>query len=156
MPQTALSMYLPDEESTDALGGELGVLCHAGDCIALSGRIGAGKSALARAFIRARLGQETEVPSPTFTLVQTYEADRVEIWHADLYRLGDPSEVVELGLLDAIDDQICIIEWPEIIEDLLPNTALRITLMPEGGGRRASFEGGAIWRDRLAGLILNA
>jgi tRNA threonylcarbamoyladenosine biosynthesis protein TsaE len=111
----AARLPLPDEAATDALAHRLAGCLSSGDTVLLSGALGAGKTHLARALIRARLGSPNEpVPSPSFTLVQTYGApDGTEIWHADLYRLGDPGEVAELGLDEALGQAICLIEWPD-------------------------------------------
>ena len=133
-----LTLDLPTEEDTAALGRALSALLQAGDTLLLEGSIGAGKSHLARAFIRARLGEATEVPSPTFTLVQTYPGTP-EIWHADLYRLTHPDEVLELGLEDAFGTAICLIEWPDRLGRLQPANPIRLKLEPLGEGRRASL-----------------
>jgi tRNA threonylcarbamoyladenosine biosynthesis protein TsaE len=137
-----VTLHLPTAAETEALGRRLAALARPGDVILLDGPIGAGKSCLARAFIRARLGQEEDVPSPTFTLVQVYEADGVEIWHADLYRLTHPDEVWELGLDDAFASAICLVEWPDRLGAHVPPQALRIRLEAEGKGRRALVSGG--------------
>ena len=131
-----VSIFLPSEEDTARLGAWLAERLQAGDCLLLEGSIGAGKSHLARALIRARLGRMEDVPSPTFTLVQTYQAD-TEIWHADLYRLSHPDEVLELGLDEAFGHAICLIEWPDRLGKFVPADALRLSLVPEGAGRRA-------------------
>jgi tRNA threonylcarbamoyladenosine biosynthesis protein TsaE len=138
----SLSLWLETGEDTDSLGRSLAPLLGAGDCVLLEGPIGAGKSHLARALIQARLGRREEVPSPTFTLVQTYDAAGIEIWHADLYRLSHPDEVLELGLDDALQTGICLIEWPDRLGRYLPEDALRIALSSEGDGRRALISGG--------------
>ncbi len=135
-------LSLPTAVQTEALGQRLATLAHKGDVILLEGPIGAGKSSLARAFIRARLGRQEEVPSPTFTLVQVYEADGVEIWHADLYRLTHPDEVWELGLDDAFSSAICLIEWPDRLGAHLPPGAMHIRLEADGEGRRVQVSGG--------------
>lgn len=140
-PAPSLTLDLPTEAATTALGQRLARLALPGDCILLEGPIGAGKSHLARAFIRARLGRAEEVPSPTFTLVQVYEAD-VEIWHADLYRLTHPDEVWELGLDDAFTRAICLVEWPDRLGQHLPEGALHIRLSQKGEGREARLNGG--------------
>lgn len=140
VPETVL--YLPDEAATEALGARLAALLRAGDTVLLEGSIGAGKSHLARALIRARLGRMEDVPSPTFTLVQTYEADGTDIWHADLYRLGHPDEVLELGLEQAFDTAICLIEWPDRLGPHVPEDALHLRLSVQGEGRRAALRGG--------------
>jgi tRNA threonylcarbamoyladenosine biosynthesis protein TsaE len=141
LPDTDRVIVLPTEADTTALGARLAGVARAGDCFLLEGPIGAGKSHLARAFIRARLGRMEEVPSPTFTLVQVYEAD-VEIWHADLYRLTHPDEVSELGLDEAFDRAITLVEWPDRLGVHLPPHALRLRLEPFGEGRRATLSGG--------------
>jgi tRNA threonylcarbamoyladenosine biosynthesis protein TsaE len=141
LPDTDRVIILPTEADTSALGARLAELAQAGDCFLLEGPIGAGKSHLARAFIRARLGRMEEVPSPTFTLVQVYEAD-VEIWHADLYRLTHPDEVSELGLDEAFYRAITLVEWPDRLGVHLPPHALRLRLEPFGEGSRATLSGG--------------
>lgn len=137
MPHT-VSAFLPSEGETADLGRWLAPRLVAGDCVLLEGPIGAGKSHLARALIRARLGRMEDVPSPTFTLVQTYQAD-VEIWHADLYRLSHPDEVAELGLEEAFSQAICLIEWPDRLGHLTPAHAIRIALTASGEGRNVSL-----------------
>lgn len=144
-----ISIFLPDEEATSALGSRLAGLLQKGDTLLLEGPIGAGKSHLARALIRARLGRMEDVPSPTFTLVQTYDSDP-DIWHADLYRLTHPDEVLELGLEDAFATAICLVEWPDRLGPHLPKDALRIRLRTEGEGRSATLSGG---RDGLIAAL---
>ncbi len=139
-----ISLSSPD--ATAALGQALaGVLCP-GDVILVSGNVGAGKTLFARALIAARLaaaGLTEDIPSPTYTLVQTYDDTVCEIWHADLYRLGDPGEVVELGLSEAFENAICLVEWPDRLGTLSPPQALRVDLsMGQGAGeRRARLSG---------------
>jgi tRNA threonylcarbamoyladenosine biosynthesis protein TsaE len=102
---------LEDEEATAALGASLAAVARPGDVITLSGPLGVGKTALARGFIVA-LGHEGEVPSPSFALVQPYEEIDPRVWHVDLYRIEDASEIDELGL-DSASDGVLLIEWPE-------------------------------------------
>lgn len=149
---SALTLDLPSTADTEALGRRLAALAQAGDVILLEGPIGAGKSCLARAFIRSRLGREEEVPSPTFTLVQVYEAPGADIWHADLYRLTHPDEVWELGLDDAFASAICLVEWPDRLGTHVPADALRLRLEAKGDGRRAVLTGG---RNGLAKALAN-
>lgn len=139
MPFSA-SVFLASDEETNLLGQWFASHLGAGDVLLLRGPIGAGKSHLARALIRARIGRIEDVPSPTFTLVQTYHAD-VEIWHADLYRLSHPDEVLELGLDEAFSTAICLIEWPDRLGSLAPETALTLELSSEAEGRRATLSG---------------
>lgn len=145
-----LTLFLSDADETSRLGHWFAARLRAGDCVLLDGPIGAGKSHFARAFIQARLGRAEDVPSPTFTLVQTYEAD-VEIWHADLYRLLHPDEVMELGLDEAFDRAICLIEWPDRLGKRAPVGALRLGFSDAGAGRRVDVQLGAR-ADLSAGL----
>ena len=103
-----------------------------GDIILLNGDVGAGKSYFCRALIHAVLLYEEDIPSPTFTLVQQYDTEIGEVWHTDLYRLTDPSEVIELGLLDAFEHAVVLIEWPDQITDFLPSSALNINISASG------------------------
>jgi tRNA threonylcarbamoyladenosine biosynthesis protein TsaE len=94
----------------------------------LSGEVGAGKTHFARSIIQSLLEAPEDVPSPTFTLVQSYETEKGEIWHADLYRLTSTLEIEELGLTDAFDRAICLVEWPDRLDTLVPNDALHLHL----------------------------
>ncbi len=125
-----ISVSLNSADETALFARRLGTYLTAGDTILLTGDVGAGKTHLARALIQSMLSVPEDVPSPTFTLVQTYDArDGIEIWHADLYRLNDPSEIEELGLTDALPQAVCIIEWPDRLSSLRPEDALDITLV---------------------------
>ncbi len=97
-----------------------------GDVLLLEGPIGAGKTHFARSLIQSLLPVAEDVPSPTFTLVQVYDGPVSEIWHADLYRLSAPDEVVELGLTDAFEEAICLVEWPDRLAELAPENALTL------------------------------
>ncbi|VDC23242.1 tRNA (adenosine(37)-N6)-threonylcarbamoyltransferase complex ATPase subunit type 1 TsaE [Pseudogemmobacter humi] len=134
---------LPDEEAGRRFGARLGLCLRPGMTVLLQGPVGAGKSHLARAAIRALAGEAVDVPSPTFTLVQTYETPQGEVWHADLYRLGDAGEVAELGLADAMGRDILLIEWPDRLGDYTPTDAITVTLAYEGEGRRLAISGAA-------------
>jgi tRNA threonylcarbamoyladenosine biosynthesis protein TsaE len=140
MTDRSYSMILPDPEATDRVGTALGHALRPGDTVLLHGALGAGKSALARAAIRARAGADTEVPSPTYTLVQSYAAPGLVLVHADLYRLADPAEVVELGLDVAFREDAVLVEWPEKLGPWRPSRALSLHLepldLPAGEGRR--------------------
>ena len=138
-PPPSLILSLPSEADTARLGALLGLALAPGDTLLLDGPVGAGKTHLARALIRARLGRMEDVPSPSFTLVQVYDAADAEIWHADLYRLSHSAEVGELGLEAAFATAICLIEWPDRLGRLAPSDALRLRLDPDGDGRRATL-----------------
>lgn len=130
------SIFLADEAATNALGEDLALTVKAGDCLALSGDLGAGKTALSRALVRALADDDAlDVPSPTFTLVQTYDL-RIPVSHFDLYRLGDESELAELGLDEALEKGVALIEWPDRAGEFLPKDAIRIDITHEGTGRR--------------------
>ncbi len=123
---------LADEAATIALGRAMGAQLERGDLIALQGVLGAGKTTLARAIIRARLGEETPVPSPTFTLAQIYQAPDLAICHADLYRLDDQAEIRELGLEEALASGALVLEWPEKMGAELPCNRVHLQLVLQG------------------------
>lgn len=151
------STTLHSPAETAHLAVRLAETLTAGDVILLEGSIGAGKTHFARALIQSRLDVPEDVPSPTFTLVQIYDTADGEIWHSDLYRLGHPDEVVELGLLDAFEDAICLIEWPDRLGDLIPKQALTITLAEaeediDARSVRLSWTDSR-WTDRVSGVF---
>lgn len=148
----ALSLHAATAEETDALGRALAPALAPGDVVALSGPLGAGKSHLARAIIRARLGdRQAEVPSPTYTLVNVYAPPGGEIWHADLYRV-DAEEVAEIGLTDALAHAILLVEWPERWTGL-PERRLDVALALAGEGRDIAVTArGAGWEPAIAAL----
>jgi tRNA threonylcarbamoyladenosine biosynthesis protein TsaE len=140
------SIVLVDEAATAALGAALAHRVQPGDVLTLAGPLGAGKTSLARAFIAA-LGVRDEMPSPTFTLVQTYDTAVATVWHFDLYRLTSPDEVHELALDEALVGGIVLIEWPERLGALLPRERLDIALEPGAGAnsRLATLHGTRRW-----------
>lgn len=145
---------LRDQSETEMLAARLSNVARRGDVIALVGDLGAGKTVFARAFIRARLRAEDEVPSPTFTLVQVYEPASLQdpaIWHFDLFRLDAVEDALELGIEDAFAQGISLIEWPNRLGGLLPTNRLDVILTHTGDAesRRVLIEGGADWRRRL-------
>lgn len=146
MTCATLTLLLPDPDATSALGTALAQSAGPGDVVLLDGPIGSGKTHLARACLTWLLAREDrleDIPSPTFTLVQVYEIAACEIWHADLYRLSHPQEVIELGLDEAFRNAICLVEWPDRLGELTPPDALHITFTAEGEGRRAVLRGNA-------------
>jgi tRNA threonylcarbamoyladenosine biosynthesis protein TsaE len=152
---TSVVVKLGDEAATGWLAARLAARAEARDVIALSGPLGSGKTSFARAFIRALAVGDEEVPSPTFTLVQTYAfAGRPMVWHFDLYRLERAEEAFELGIEDAFADGIALIEWPARIERLLPRERLEIALAPgdRAEARIATLTGSPRWRAWLEGV----
>lgn len=130
-----LDAIAPDQMADLAVA--LGAVLNAGNTILLSGEIGAGKTFFARALIQSRLPVPEDVPSPSFTLVQTYELDTDELWHVDLYRLTGPDDVFDLGLEDAFEDAICLIEWPDRLQDMAPKDALYLVFTVTGDTTRS-------------------
>lgn len=149
MPPVHAPIPLPDAQATTALGQALARHLRAGDTLLLVGDLGAGKSHLARAVIQALLPVPEDVPSPTFTLVQTYAGPGFDIWHADLYRLAGGADLGELGLDAALGQALCLIEWPDRM--VAPPGALTIALLPDGAGRVARMSSDdPAWQARLA------
>lgn len=147
-------LILRDEAATARLGARVADALRPGEAVCLTGPLGAGKSTLARALVRALTKPDEDVPSPTFTLVQFYEGPRLAVAHFDLYRLSSPDEAYEIGLDEALEDGAAVIEWPERLEGRLPPDRLdiafettdeaearRVTLTPHGAweGRRLEF-----------------
>ena len=150
MPPT-ITLDLPDLSATHALAARLAGLLRAGDAVLLEGPLGAGKSEFARAVLRAASGDPAlEVPSPTFTLVQSYDLPAGPAHHFDLYRLDGPEGLDELGWEEAREG-IVLVEWPERLGALAPEDALHVALAPmaEEQARRARLSG---WDGRLAAL----
>ncbi|MBS0384532.1 MAG: tRNA (adenosine(37)-N6)-threonylcarbamoyltransferase complex ATPase subunit type 1 TsaE [Proteobacteria bacterium] len=143
---------LADPAATIALGARLGAQLRRGDVVCLSGGLGAGKTTLARGAIEAWTGETQEAPSPTYTLVQTYDGPRGQLWHVDLYRLKRAEEAFELGLEDAFVEAACLIEWPERLEGALPRDRLDIALAMQEEGRRATLSGRGKWGARVGSI----
>lgn len=142
---------LSDVSATARLAAQVAPYLEAGDVVALSGPLGAGKTTFARAIIRAVARRPIEVPSPTFTLVQEYRDLSPPIVHYDLYRVADQEELAEIGFGEADADAIALVEWPDRARALLPADAISISLAIEGAGRRATISGGTK-RGKLAAL----
>jgi len=151
----ARTLTLPDLGATQGLATALARVARKGDCIALRGDLGAGKTAFARFFIHAASGRHDEVASPTFNLVLVYAYPAISIWHFDLYRLDAPEESFELGVEDALAEGIALIEWPDRLGPYLPDDRLDITLTVTGeDSRSATLAAGPSWRDRVAHLAV--
>lgn len=142
------SFILADEIETRDLGSRLAPYLKVGDIVLLRGDLGAGKTSFARGIV-GELTDAKEVPSPTYTLVQMYDTATFGIWHFDLYRLDNPSEIGELGITEAIDEGVSLIEWPERIEAMLSGSELNIGIEFAGKGRRVVFSGDQVWSERL-------
>jgi tRNA threonylcarbamoyladenosine biosynthesis protein TsaE len=145
------TVMLKDEAATHALGARIAKGLKPGDAVALSGELGAGKTTLARAILRA-LGVEERVPSPTFTLVQAYETPELSVFHFDLYRIESATELSELGLDHALDEGAALIEWPERgLPPRMAADALKIALDTVGvTARRAHIAGPQRWHGVFA------
>ena len=142
MSATPQKLFLADDDATAALGRRLAAVLRPGDLILLEGDLGAGKTALARTVIRTLVGDDKlDVPSPSFALVQPYEANGLPVLHADLYRLGGPREVDELGLFDR-PDAIVLVEWPERSNEVVERAtvAIKLAIPPGGEGRSATIQ----------------
>ena len=154
--QAAGEIALADEAATSSLGAALAGALQVGEAICLTGALGAGKSTLARALIRALTTPAEDVPSPTFTLVQFYEGAGLKVAHFDLYRLSRPEEAAEIGLDEALDEGCAVIEWPERLGDdpaaWLGPDRLTVTLAEQGDGRLATVSGVGAWEAKLKDL----
>jgi len=143
---------LASPEATAALGRALAKGLKPGDVIYLQGELGAGKTTLARGLIEAVAGV-TDIPSPTYNIVQIYAGPGFDVWHVDLYRLKAAEEAFELGLDDAFRSAACLVEWPERLQDVLGPPCLTVRLEPDGaGGRTAVLQAGPGWEDRIVAI----
>ncbi|WP_343503068.1 tRNA (adenosine(37)-N6)-threonylcarbamoyltransferase complex ATPase subunit type 1 TsaE [Alloyangia pacifica] len=151
---TTRALSLPSPDATGALAATLAPRLRPGDVLLLTGGIGAGKTHFARCLIQSLMDEPEDVPSPTFTLVQVYDVPTGELWHSDLYRLSDPDQVVELGLTEAFDEAICLVEWPDRLQDLTPAAALSLSFEVTGDEtRQVTLDWqDARWDSRLEGL----
>ena len=142
---------LADEVATEALARRIAGMAKPGDVFALIGNLGTGKTVFARAFIRAHCNADEEVPSPTFTLLQTYEAKETIIYHFDLYRIEKPNDAIELGIEEAFADGLTLIEWGERLDSLLPTNRLDVNLFPgkSTNARQVKLKGHGDWKIRL-------
>lgn len=140
---------LADLAASEALAARIASFLKTGDVLLLSGDLGVGKTTFARALLRA-LGVAGEVPSPTFTLVQTYDTPLFPVAHFDLYRLKIPEEIEEIGFDDALADGVTLVEWPEKALAFMPRGALRLAFgMDETGARFVTLDGGEAWAKQL-------
>jgi len=128
MTDSPLTLDWRDADETARYARAIGRHLAPGDTLLLSGPVGAGKTHFARSLIQSILTIPEDVPSPTFTLVQTYDTARGPLWHADLYRVSMDTEIDELGLVEAFEDAICLIEWPDRLGPLRPDDALSVDI----------------------------
>ncbi len=126
MTKPPLKIKLESPKKTAAFAAGLANHLGPGDIILLDGKIGSGKTHFARSLIQSRMTDPEDVPSPTFTLVQSYETSAGDIWHCDLYRISTTEEIEELGLIEAFDTALCLVEWPDKLGPLIPPTALTL------------------------------
>lgn len=154
--QSKYQFTLKNESATCILASQLAGLTEPRDIIGLVGDLGAGKTAFARAFITAR-GGDSEVPSPTFTLVQVYECSSISVYHFDLYRIEEPEEIFELGIEDAFAEGISLIEWPDRMDTYIPSERLDIIFSSglDENAREVILVGyGDSWINRLAKVFV--
>jgi len=151
----SLTVPLADQAATEALGARIAAGIGPGDTVALEGDLGAGKTTLARAILRA-LGVTGAVPSPTFTLVQHYETARLPVSHYDLYRIEQAEELDELGLEEALANGALLIEWPERAGNRLPPDALQVSLAMDRQQRVATLRGPGRWAPAFSENALDA
>jgi len=145
----AIDIRLDDADATETFGRHLSACWQAGAVIFLHGDLGAGKTTLVRGYLRG-LGHQGPVKSPTYTLVEPYQTDLGNLYHLDLYRLSDPEELEWIGIRDLFDgESICLIEWPQRGEGMLPEPDVQICLTVEGVGRRLMLEACTIRGERI-------
>lgn len=148
-----LSHNITDIANTQKLAYHIANLCSAPSCITLSGDLGSGKTTFCQFFIQALTNANNEVTSPTFTLVQTYDSTKGEIWHYDMYRLNHEDEIIELAFDDALDHAITLVEWPERIPSYLPKDRLDIQLTMQNNNRHATLIPHGHWHSVLTTTI---
>ena len=148
-------LFLTDEAATAALGRRLAGVLRIGDVVFLEGDLGSGKSTLARACLQALAGAAITVPSPTFTLVQTYDFAELSVWHVDLYRLAPGTAVDDLALDEALDDAALLIEWADRLPGgaFAERLAIRLAWPACGEGRTARLDAGTAWAERCRALL---
>jgi len=148
-------LRIPSADAMTELGQQFSTVLKSKDTVLLEGDIGAGKTHFARAVLQSLMDMPEDVPSPTFTLIQTYHLSIGTVWHADLYRLTDSYEIIELGLEDAFDTDICLVEWPDRLGTLAPSSALLIEFQTDPDDSRVlTFKAATgAWQTRLEGLL---
>ncbi|WP_174300509.1 tRNA (adenosine(37)-N6)-threonylcarbamoyltransferase complex ATPase subunit type 1 TsaE [Caulobacter sp. S45] len=141
-------------QALEAFGAQVAQALGAGEAVCLFGPLGAGKSTLARGLVRALTRPDQDVPSPTFTLMQTYQGPNFPLAHLDLYRLKRPEEAFEIGLDEALDVGAAVVEWSERLDGALPPDRLDVRLeIADDGGRIATLRGHGVWTGREHDLL---
>ncbi len=148
MSGKGFTLDLADIAATQACAKNMAPLLKKGEALLLSGDLGAGKTVFARALIKA-LGATGEIPSPTFTLLQSYELPDITLFHFDLYRLKTPQEIEEIGFDEALADGAAVVEWPEKAEAYMPREALNLRFEIVGERRKLHFNVPSSWEKRL-------
>ena len=144
-----LDLLLPHLTATHRLANAVAPLLQSGDVLTLEGRIGVGKTTFVRALLET-LGCDEEIPSPTFNLLHTYELKSLTFWHFDLFRIDRLADVFELGIEDALESGVCLIEWPKVMTKLIPTEHLAIEFFRQGEhSRNVSLRGYGKWKHRL-------
>ena len=156
-PEVPLRARFASPQALEAFGAAVAARLAPGEAVCLFGPLGAGKSTLARGLIRALTRPDQEAPSPTFTLMQTYDGPHFPLAHFDLYRLKRPEEAFELGLDEALDAGAVVVEWSERLEGALPGDRLDVRLeIADDGGRLATLQGHGVWSGRDCDLLRSA
>ncbi|KIC49771.1 tRNA (adenosine(37)-N6)-threonylcarbamoyltransferase complex ATPase subunit type 1 TsaE [Tateyamaria sp. ANG-S1] len=156
MTTAPLILHWLTEDDTARAARAIGEDLRPGDVLLLEGDVGAGKTHFARALIKSVLLQVEDVPSPTFTLVQIYDTKHGPLWHTDLYRISSDTEIDELGLFDAFETAICLVEWPDRLGTMMPADALNIHIDAQGDARSARLSWtDTRWAERLSKVAHN-
>jgi tRNA threonylcarbamoyladenosine biosynthesis protein TsaE len=151
-PKSSIGLTLPHLAATGHLANAIAPVLQTRDVLALRGNIGVGKTTFVRALIRS-LGGTEEVPSPTFNLLYVYELNSLTIWHFDLFRVERLNDVYELGAEDALETGVSLVEWPDIMQPLIPADRLEIEFSYQPGeARHVAIRGYGTWPQRLAHL----
>ncbi len=154
MIQSPQSISWRDADAAAACAARIAPRLVPGDTVLLDGQVGAGKTHFARSLIQSILDVPEDVPSPTFTLVQTYDTAQGPLWHTDLYRVTSDQEIDELGLVEAFDDAICLVEWPDRLGPVTPADALHMQIAVDDMARHVTLHWtDAKWSARLTGVL---
>lgn len=148
-----MQVNIDNLEQTKSLAEKISKLVTIGDVIELKGDLGAGKTTFARYFINSLLEKEEDILSPTFNIVHPYHTKNFTIWHFDLYRIEDINEVEEIGIFDAFDEGVSLIEWPQIISSIVPENRLLLNLIENDGTRSVIIECFGSWKQKINKII---